>query len=74
MIGTIEMTWTAIIEKNGEVKSVTFNSAYSPDEAYRNIHKVVECDGYEVVGLLKGDHTNNFYSLNESGTMRQATF
>ena len=74
MIGEIEMTWTAILERNGEVTPLTFTSGHGADEAYRNIHRVTECDGYRVVGLLKGDQANNFYSPDENGNVGQTPF
>lgn len=62
------MTWTAILEKNGLTSSITFSSGYDPKEAYANISLVKQCDGFKVIGLLKGDHTNNFYSVNVDET------
>ena len=57
------MVWTAILEKDGESSSLCFSSTYDPIEAYKNIKQVIGCDGFKVVGLLKGDQTKNFYNI-----------
>ena len=66
MIGTNEMTWTAICERNGLVGAVCFNSENDAEAAFKNIFSVIQCDGYRVMCLLKGDQTKTFYSVDSA--------
>jgi hypothetical protein len=63
MIGETDMTWTAILEKDGETSTLCFSSTHDPKEAFMSIRQVIQCDGFKVTGLLKGDHTQNFYGI-----------
>ena len=59
-----EMIWTAIIKKENVTSSTTFTEANNPEEAFRSIWKVLVADGYEVLGVLKGNQTAAFYGVN----------
>ncbi len=58
------MTWTAVMERDGQTSCITFNSSHDADEAIKNIRQIVMCDGFKVLGLVKGDHTSTFYGIN----------
>tara|TARA_B100000214_G_scaffold355564_1_gene313459 strand:+ start:928 stop:1152 length:225 start_codon:yes stop_codon:yes gene_type:complete len=63
MIGVYEMRWTAILEKDGVTTATSFNSGPDREEAWKNIRTVVQCDGFRVLGLFKGDHQSGFYGV-----------
>lgn len=58
-----EMIWTAVLKKDGITSCTTFSADNNPEEAYRNIWKVMLADGYEIIGLIKGNHTQSFYGI-----------
>ena len=63
MIGDSEMTWTAICEKDGRTSAISFNSFPDATDALKNIKAVVQCDGYRVLALVKGNLTGAFYGI-----------
>lgn len=60
------MTWTAVTERDGLTTCIAFNSSHDADEALKNIRQIVMCDGYQVLGVIKGDHTSSFYGVNSA--------
>jgi hypothetical protein len=66
MIGENEMVWTAICERDGQAAAVCFNSENDAKVAFKNIIAIIQCDGYKVLCLLKGDQTKSFYSINST--------
>jgi hypothetical protein len=57
------MTWTAICEKEGQTSAICFSSSPDADDALKNIRAIVQCDGFRVVALIKGDHAASFYGV-----------
>ncbi len=57
------MVWTAVCEKNGVTSAVCFQSPPDAKEALANIKSIVQCDGFFVMALLKGDQTKSFYGI-----------
>jgi len=57
------MVWTAVLEKDGVTSAVCFRSGPEAKEAMENIKKVMQTDGYSILAILKGDMTNQFYSV-----------
>ena len=66
MIGDFEMMWTAICLKNGLTCAVNFHSINDAPDALKDIQAVMRGDGYEVLALLKGNQTSNFYGIEVS--------
>ena len=62
-IGVFGMTWTAICEKEGQTSAICFSSSPDADDALKNIRAIVQCDGFRVVALIKGDHATSFYGV-----------
>ena len=58
-----DMIWTAIIKKDNVTRATTFMEANSPAEAYRSIWTVLQSDGYEVLGIMKGNQVECFYGV-----------
>lgn len=58
------MTWTAILERDGQTTAVCFRHSPDADDALKNISAIVRCDGYKVLGIAKGDQTQTFYGIN----------
>jgi hypothetical protein len=63
VIGVFEMTWTAICRKEGQTSAICFSSSPDAEDALKNIKAVVQCDGFQVLALIKGDHTPSFYGV-----------
>ena len=63
MIGELDMTWTAICEKEGLTSSICFSSLADAVDALKNIRAIVQCDGFKVVAIIKGDHAAAFYGV-----------
>jgi hypothetical protein len=57
------MTWTAICDKEGQTSAICFSSSPDAEDALKNIIAIVQCDGYRVLALIKGDHTQGFYGV-----------
>ncbi len=57
------MIWTAVIKKDEISSCITFHADNNPEEAYRNIWKVLLADGYEILGIMKGNHSQSFYGV-----------
>jgi len=64
VIGVVNMVWTAILEKNGKTSAICFRSGMEAKEALANIKKVMQCDGFSIMAILKGDQTKTFYGMN----------
>ena len=63
MLGLEIMVWTAILEKDGVSSALCFRSGIDAKDALANIKSVVQCDGYKILGLMKGDHVSVFYPV-----------
>jgi len=57
------MTWTAICERDGRTSIISFSSFPDAVDALKNIKAVVQCDGYRVLALVKGNLTGAFYGI-----------
>jgi len=57
------MIWTAIIKRDNTTRATTFTDVNSPGDAFRNIWKVLVSDGYEVLGVMKGNQVESFYGV-----------
>lgn len=60
------MIWTAVLRRNGQTSAISFNSDPSANAALKDISQVTECDGYEILALLKGNQCHSFYGLDEN--------
>ena len=63
MIGVYEMMWTAIMDCDGRSAAFSFYAENDCNAALKFADSSSESDGYEIVGLLKGNHTSKFYSI-----------
>jgi hypothetical protein len=59
-----DISWTAIVLRDGKVSSFRFKSDTRADDAYRVIKKVSAPDGYTVLGVLRGNHVKDFWGIN----------
>jgi|TARA_R110001583_G_scaffold5598_8_gene30092 hypothetical protein len=64
MIGEVDMTWTAICQRDGLTSATSFHFHPDAEDALNNIRKILEADGFSVVGIVKGDHSGAFYGVN----------
>lgn len=60
------MIWTAVLQRDGVTSCTTFTADNNPEEAYRNFWKIILADGYEILGLIKGNHTQSFYGIDSN--------
>ncbi len=58
------MMWTAIMDRDGRSAAFSFYADNDVKAALSKAGSSLESDGYEIVGLLKGEHTSRFYSVN----------
>ncbi len=61
------MMWTAIMNCDGRSAAFSFYADNDVRTALTHAGLSSESDGYEIVALLKGEHTSKFYSVNADG-------
>jgi len=61
------MMWTAIMNCDGRSAAFSFYADNDVKAALKHADLSLESDGYEIVALLKGEHTSKFYSVNADG-------
>jgi len=66
MIGETAMTWTAICMRDGQTSAQGFHFHPDAEEALKNICDILEPDGYQIIGLVKGEHAQAFYGVDLS--------
>lgn len=68
-----DMIWTAILKRGDITSACTFTADNNPEEAYRSIWKVLMADGYEILGVIKGNQSQTFYGIDlEKNRVRNA--